>query len=209
MTDKEKDKIEIEEEPEKEEKAPEPEKEGAEAPKEEQKPSEKAEKEDKEDKKKRLKKLENEIESLKKQIEDKDKALEAEKDKYMRMYAEYDNFRRRSAKEREGVYADAYTDALKELLPILDNLDRAAQYKDAEAVSKGLEMIRKSMSEALSKLGVTEMECLGKTFDPNFHTAVMHEEDETKGEGEIVEVFQKGYVKGDKVIRYAMVKVAN
>lgn len=161
------------------------------------------------EKDKKKKKPETEIAELKKLLEEKENELTAEKDKYMRMYAEYDNFRRRSAKEREGVYADAYADALTALLPILDNLDRAGQFTDAEAVTKGLEMIRKSMAEAFEKMGVTEMDALGKTFDPNLHNAVMHEEDETKGEGEIIEVFQKGYVKGDRVIRYAMVKVAN
>ncbi len=155
------------------------------------------------------KKSKNKENDVKKKLEAKEKELSDEKDKYLRLYAEYDNFRRRSAKEKEGVYADAYADALSALLPILDNLDRAAQFTDAEAVAKGLDMTRKSFDEALTKMGVTEMDCLGKTFDPNRHNAVMHDEDETKGEGEIVEVFQKGYVKGDRVIRYAMVKVVN
>ena len=128
-------------------------------------------------------------------------------DRYMRMMAEYDNFRKRSAKEKEGVWADAYGDCIAHLLPILDNLERASKSDNVEAVTKGLEMTVKAFDDAMEKMGVKEIEC--KTFDPNFHNAVMHVEDEQYGDGEIVEVFQKGYCKGDKVIRYAMVKVAN
>ena len=133
----------------------------------------------------------------------------AAEDKYMRMIAEYDNFRKRSIKERESCYADAHADAVKAVLPVLDNLERAAIYSDAEAVAKGLELTLKSFSETFSKLGICEIESLGKTFDPNVHNAVMHIEDDAYGENEIVEVLQKGYIKGDRVIRYAMVKVAN
>ena len=123
------------------------------------------------------------------------------------MMAEYDNFRKRSAKEKESVYADAYADCIANLLTILDNLERAEKCDNLEGVKKGLEMTAKAFDDALSKMGITEIET--KTFDPNLHNAVMHVEDEAYGESEIVEVFQKGYVKGDKVIRYAMVKVAN
>ena len=130
-------------------------------------------------------------------------------DKYLRMAAEYENFRKRSAKEREGVYAEACADCIAALLPILDNLERAAQYKndDPTTVAKGLEMTLKSFYDTLAKLGVTEIPA--ETFDPNVHNAVMHVEDEEYGESEIVEVLQKGFIKGEKVIRYAMVKVAN
>ena len=157
--------------------------------------------------KKKLKKLETELADLQKQLEAKDEAAKANEDKYMRMMAEYDNFRKRSAKEREGVYADAYADCIANILPILDNLERASQSDHLEAVKKGLEMTAKAFDDALSKMGINEIET--KTFDPNLHNAVMHVEDEAYGESEIVEVFQKGYAKGDKVIRYAMVKVAN
>ncbi|MBR3893608.1 MAG: nucleotide exchange factor GrpE [Clostridia bacterium] len=157
--------------------------------------------------KKKMKKLEAEIAELKKQLDAKDEAYRAEEDKYLRMMAEYDNFRKRSAKEKEGVYADAYSDCIANMLPILDNLERASKSDNLEGVKKGLELTAKAFDDALSKMGVTEIET--KTFDPNFHNAVMHVEDESLGESEIVEVFQKGYVKGDKVIRYAMVKVAN
>ena len=157
--------------------------------------------------KKKVKKLEAEIAELKKQLEAKEEAYGAEEDKYLRMMAEYDNFRKRTAKEKEGVYADAYADCIASILPILDNLERASKSDNLEAVKKGLELTAKAFDDALSKMGVTEIET--KTFDPNVHNAVMHVEDESFGENEIVEVFQKGYAKGDKVIRYAMVKVAN
>ena len=148
----------------------------------------------------------------KKKIKKLEQELSEASDKYARLYAEYDNFRKRSAKELEGRYADAYVDALTQILPILDNLDRAAQFSDADAESpmaKGLEMTRRSFVETLSKMGVNEIEALGKPFDPNLHNAVMHVEDENAGENEIVEVFMKGYARGDRVLRYAMVKVAN
>ena len=134
-------------------------------------------------------------------------ALAACEDKYMRMMAEYDNFRKRSAKEKEAVWADAYGDCIANLLPILDNLERASGSDNFEAVKKGLELTAKAFSEALDRMGVSEVET--KTFDPNLHNAVMHVEDDSYGESEIVEVYQKGYAKGDRVIRYAMVKVAN
>lgn len=130
-------------------------------------------------------------------------------DKYLRVCAEYDNFRKRSAKEREGVYTDAYSDALKEVLPVIDNLERASQYTEPEKVSEGLALIFKAASEMLEKLGVETFGEAGEKFDPNIHNAVMHIEDEEKGENEIIDVFQKGYKKGEKIIRHAMVRVAN
>ena len=157
--------------------------------------------------KKKQKKLEAELEEAHKQLQANEEAAKAAEDKYMRMMAEYDNFRKRSAKEREGVYADAYADCIANILPILDNLERASKSDNLEAVKKGLEMTAKAFDDALSKMGISEIET--KNFDPNLHNAVMHVEDEAYGESEIVEVFQKGYAKGDKVIRYAMVKVAN
>ena len=159
------------------------------------------------EKKKPAKKPEHEIRELKKRLEAAQKEAADAGEKYLRMMAEYDNFRKRSAKEKEGVYADAYSDCIGNILPILDNLSRAAASENFEAVKKGLEMTSKAFEDALSKMGITEIET--KTFDPNLHNAVMHIEDDAYGEGEIVEVFQKGYRKGDKIIRYAMVKVAN
>ena len=140
-------------------------------------------------------------------------ALEAElkekDDKYLRMAAEYDNFRRRSREEKAAVYADALSDTVGELLPIIDNLERAAMYDDGEKVKEGLMMTAKSVSAVLEKLGIETVGAVGETFDPNLHNAVFHVEDESLGEGEIVEVFQKGYKKGNKIIRFAMVKTAN
>ena len=156
---------------------------------------------------KKSKKAEAEIRGLNEELERTKAELAAANDKYMRMLAEYDNFRRRTAKEREGIYADAYSDAISEILPIIDNLERAAMYSDAESVGKGVQMTLNGMKDVFSKMGVSEIEA--ETFDPNFHNAVMHVEDEAYGEGAIVEVLQKGYKKGDKIIRYAMVKVAN
>lgn len=154
--------------------------------------------------KKKIKKLEAEL-------ADAQNAIAEANDKYTRLYAEFDNYRKRSQKEREGIYTDAYVDAVSEILPILDNMERALQYKDTENenITKGLEMIMKSFVETLAKMGVSEIEALGKTFDPNLHNAVMHVDDESFGEGEVVEVFMKGYIKGDKVLRHSMVKVAN
>ena len=128
-------------------------------------------------------------------------------DKYLRLMAEYDNFRKRTAKERDGIYAEAYIDAIKQLLPMLDTMERAQAYMQGDGVSEGVNMIITSIRAAFEKMGVTEIET--KTFDPNVHNAVMHVDDESLGEGEIVEVFQKGYMLKEKVIRYAMVKVAN
>mgnify|MGYP004471009027 FL=1 len=159
--------------------------------------------------KKKEKKLENEIEALKAELAKKEAEAKEQNEKYLRVVAEYDNFRKRSKAEREGVYADACADVIGALLPVYDNIERAAAFTDADAekLAEGVRLTAKSFTDALEKLGVTEIEA--KTFDPSLHNAVMHVEDETKGDGEIVEVFQKGYKKGDKVIRYAMVKSAN
>ncbi len=168
----------------------------------------KAEKAEKGDKKK-IKKLESEIDDLNKTIEESNSKLAELNDKYMRMIAEYDNFRKRSAKEKDGIYADAYSDAISAILPVLDNIERASAYTDADAVIKGVQMILKGAEDAFEKMGVTSFGEKGDTFDPNRHNAVMHIDDENLGENVITEVFQKGYMKGDKIIRYAMVIVAN
>ena len=163
--------------------------------------------------KKKAKKAEAELEEMKKALLAKDTELAELTDKFMRISAEYENFRKRSAKEREGIYSDACFEVLGQILPILDNLERAAQYNTEQTaespMGKGLELTLKSFIETLAKLGVCEIEAVGKQFDPNFHNAVMHVEDETVGENEIVEVFMKGYAKGEKVLRHSMVKVAN
>ena len=144
--------------------------------------------------------LEAELLETKKQLAD-------TSDKYLRVLAEYDNFRKRSQKERDSIYSDAYVDCVKNMLPIIDNLERVLTLEGDETFMSGLKLIVNQTHDALNKMGVHEIEC--KTFDPNLHNAVMHVEDEAYGENEIVEVFQKGYIYGEKVIRYAMVKVAN
>lgn len=131
--------------------------------------------------------------------------------RFLRMAAEYDNFRKRSRAERDGVHADAVAYAVKALLTTVDNLSRAlAQPTEDTAYKQGIEMTYNQMIESFSSLGVTEIPAEpGTTFDPNLHNAVMHIDDESQGENVITEVFQKGFQLGDKVIRYAMVKVAN
>ena len=139
-----------------------------------------------------------------------DPILAALNDKYLRICAEYDNFRKRSQKEKEALYKDVKAETLKSFLPVYDNLLRAlAQPTEDAAYAKGVEMIMAQFNTTMEKLGVEKIESLGQSFDPAFHNAVMHVDDETKGENEIVEVFQEGFKMGDKVIRFAMVKVAN
>ena len=162
-------------------------------------------KKEKEDKKSKA-----ELAALREELEKKEKELAEEKDKYLRLMAEYDNFRRRSQKEHEGIYTDAVSDCLTEFLPLLDNLGRAAEASgDPEQVRVGLQMTNKSAEALLEKLGVEAFGAVGDTFDPQLHNAVMHDEDESRGENEISDVFQRGYRRGDRVIRYAMVKVVN
>lgn len=139
-----------------------------------------------------------------------DEELAALNDKYLRICAEYDNFRRRSQKEKTDLYSDVKASAVKAFLPVYDNLERAiAQETSDEAYAKGVEMIMAQFMKTLEGLGVSKIADVGEKFDPNLHNAVMHVEDEEKGENEIVEVFQKGFMLGEKVIRFSMVKVAN
>lgn len=132
------------------------------------------------------------------------------KDKLLRTLAEYDNFRKRSQKEKEAVYPDAVANTVLSFLPVLDNFERAiAAPCSDEEFKKGLELIQKAFFDTLGKLGVEEIPALGEPFDPNFHSAVMHVEDEAFSENTVCDVFQKGYKMGDRVVRHAMVKVAN
>ena len=131
-------------------------------------------------------------------------------DKYLRICAEYDNFRKRTQKEKDNLYGDIRANVITSFLPVYDNLVRAlaAETQD-EAYRKGVEMIMNQFNTTLEKLGVTEIKAVGEKFDPTLHNAVMHVDDESKGENEIVEEFQKGFKIGDKVVRFSMVKVAN
>lgn len=136
--------------------------------------------------------------------------LAAEKDKYLRLLAEYDNYRRRSTREREAIYADVRCDTLKKFLPVYDSLSRAlTQTPVDDPARKGLEGIMNQYNAALSQLGVTAIEAVGQPFDANRHNAVMHIEDDAYGEGVVVEEFEKGFCIGDRVLRYSVVKVAN
>ena len=136
--------------------------------------------------------------------------LSEQEDKFLRLAAEYDNYRKRSQKEKESTYADAKSDTVLAFLPVYDNLERALKQDTAdEAYKKGVEMTMTQLKEVLSRLGIEEIPALGQPFDPNLHNAVMHVEDDSVGENTIVEVFQAGFKAGDKVVRFAMVKVAN
>ena len=137
--------------------------------------------------------------------------LASQQDKFLRLAAEYDNYRKRTAKEKENIYADAKIETLTAMLPVYDNLERAlAQFGDDDSPhKKGVEMIFTQFKESLTKLGVTTIEAVGQPFDPEKHNAVMHFEDESAGENTVVEILQQGFLLGDKVLRFAMVKVAN
>ena len=149
------------------------------------------------------KKLKEELAALQKQVEEM-------QNRYVRLAAEYDNYKKRTARELDARYADAKSDVLKTILPVIDNFERGLAMETEDAAYKeGVELIFKQFLDLLNQHGVTEIEAQGKVFDPELHNAVMHVEDENAGENEIVEVFMKGYKQGDKVLRHSMVKVAN
>lgn len=151
--------------------------------------------------------LKKKLETLKAEME---ALLAAEKDKYLRLAAEYDNYRRRSQKEKENTYSDGKADTVLQLLPVYDNLARALKAECSDPnFYKGVEMTMTQLLDIFAKLGVTPIEAEGQPFDPAEHNAVVHVEDETLGENIVVEEFQKGFKLNDKVIRFAMVKVAN
>jgi len=164
--------------------------------------SEVKEEDDKEDEMKKFRNRKEEIKELKEEND-------SLKDKLLRTVAEYDNFRKRTSKEKENIYTEACADVLKEILPVLDNLERAVAVEgSAEDLKKGIELTINQFASSFEKLGVEEISSDGE-FDPNFHDAVMHIEDENLGKNQVAEVFLKGYKKGDKVLRHSMVKVAN
>ena len=145
-------------------------------------------------------------EALEARIKELEAAAESQLDQYKRVLAEYDNFRKRSAKEREAVYADVTAQTVSTFLPVLDNLERAAAREDA---SQGAQLIHKQFCEVLSKLKVEPCAKVGDAFDPNLHNAVMHIEDEALGENVIAEVLLQGYTLNGRLVRAAMVKAAN
>lgn len=135
--------------------------------------------------------------------------LDAIKDRLLRLTAEYENFRKRTVKEKEGIYTDACEDVLKNMLPVMDNLERAVLVEGSvEDIKKGIDMTIRQFKDSLERLQVEEIPGEGE-FDPNLHNAVMHIDDSDVGQNQIVEVFQKGYKRGNKVLRHSMVKVAN
>ena len=145
----------------------------------------------------------SEVDQLKQQLSE-------EQNKYLRLAAEYDNYRKRSIKEKDHIYSDGVGDTLTKFLPIYDNLERALQQETAdEAYKKGVEMIMTAMQETLSKCGVEVFGEKGEAFNPEMHNAVMHIDDESLGENVIADVFQKGFRIGEKIVRFAMVRVAN
>ncbi|MBO5019992.1 MAG: nucleotide exchange factor GrpE [Clostridia bacterium] len=163
-----------------------------------------AEEQPKTEKKEKKSKKDAEIDKLKTELESKNDLL-------LRTAAEFDNYKKRTDRERAGIAEFAKANVIKELLPILDNIDRAAMLEDKTSPDyiKGIELIVKQFEGLAEKLGIKEVAQVGDSFDPNCHEAVMHIEDETLGENVIAEVLQKGFKIGDTVIRPAMVKVAN
>lgn len=159
--------------------------------------------------KKKISELESKLAAASAEAEKLKSALSEKDDKYLRLLAEFDNYKKRTAKEVEAKYSAAYEDAIKELLPVFDNIERAAEYAADESSKSGLLLIISNFREVLSKMGVEQFGAPGDEFDPAIHNAVMHVEDENLGENVLAEVFMKGYKKGDKIIRYATVKVAN
>lgn len=143
-------------------------------------------------------------------VKDPGQLLAEAADKYLRLAAEYDNYRKRTVKEKESAWSEARAQTVAAFLPVYDNLERALKQDTAdEAYKKGVEMTMKGLQDALAGLGVELIPALGETFDPNRHNAVMHCDDPEAGENTIVEVFQQGFACGDKVIRFSMVRVAN
>lgn len=139
------------------------------------------------------------------------KQLDTVKDQFVRLTAEYDNYRKRTTKEKDTIYQDAKADTIKAFLAVYDNLERAAQSEGGEDSphKKGLEMIFAQYKDILKSLGVEEIEAKGAAFDPEMHNAVMHIDDESLGENVVAQVFQAGFKMGDKVIRHSIVQVAN
>lgn len=153
------------------------------------------------------KKYKKENSELRKKIAELEKQNKDVNDKYLRILAEYDNFRKRSSKEKDNSYAKAYEDVLKVVLPVSDNLELALKYsnEDPEKIIEGVKMTLKQFSAGLSSLGISEIP--NEVFDEKYHNAVMTEHDDSRKNNDISEVFQKGYIKGDKVLRFSMVKV--
>lgn len=158
------------------------------------------------------KKKNAEAEKFQKQIDLLNEELNEQKDKYTRLAAEYDNYRKRTAKEIDSRYSDAKADVWKVILTVVDDFERVIKTdipEECKSFKDGVDLIYKKLNELMSSAGIEEIKALNEPFDPELHNAVMHVESEEAGENQVVEVFMKGYKLGDKVIRFSMVKVAN
>lgn len=155
-------------------------------------------------------KLKAELLEERAKAEEAKKELDALNDKYLRLAAEYDNYRKRTLKEREGLYSEAKKDAITAFLPVIDGIERASAYAtDESELAKGVLLLQKQLFTTLEKMDIREIDSTGEQFDPELHNAIIHEEDEEKPENTVAETLQKGYRIGDKVIRHALVKVVN
>ena len=170
-----------------------------------------AKKEKAQDTQETMEQVDERVSELEQNIQKKDEEIASLNDKYMRLVAEYDNYKKRTVKEKEALYTSSVCDIVKELLPVVDNLERAMNsFEDKESEHyKGFEMVLRQTSDIFTKIGVEEIKAEGETFNPDLHNAVMHIDDDNFGENVVAEQFQKGYTYKDKVIRYSMVKVAN
>ncbi len=154
--------------------------------------------------------LQKEIDDLTIKLEETEKKVSDADDKYLRLCAEYDNYRKRTSKEKLEIFSDSTIKCVAEILPVLDNFERAIESECSDETFKnGMQMIYNQFSDSLKKIGVKEMDALGEEFNPNLHNAIKQTEDENFGENIVCEVFQKGYMLNDKVIRHAVVAVAN
>lgn len=176
-----------------------------------EKKKENSKSEEKQTKKPEEEKVEEAVSEEESQLEKLTKELESKKDAYMRLAAEYDNYRKRTTAEKTGIYADATAKAISEILPVADSLEMALKSAEnaPKEYTKGLELVVNQLKASLSKLNVEEFGEMGDAFDPELHNAVSKIEDEELGENVLAQVFQKGYKTGDKIIRHAMVQVAN
>lgn len=154
---------------------------------------------------------EEQAETKETELEKLEKELNEQKDNYLRIAAEYDNFRKRSQREKESAYGESKARVLTKFLPVIDNFERANEntQSNLEDYKKGIDMIQKQLMDVFTSFGVESFGEAGEQFDPNIHSAVMHDDDDSLEENVITDVFSKGYKIGDKILRHAMVKVAN
>jgi len=152
-----------------------------------------------------------EIAMLQNELQAKEEEIKDNIDSLQRIMAEFDNYKKRTLKEKETIYSEIKSEIMADFIDVIDNFDKALENSDADvkSIKEGIELIDKKLIDILSKYNVKEIDALNKTFDPNLHESLQHVDDNKYGEKEVIEVFSKGYKINDKVIRYAMVKVAN